>query len=196
MADEGEEVMLEQQGDGALRDRPTIRGLMARPLSAPDRPGRADKVDIANKAETANRPAATVGRSAPATAHSEPVRLSLPADRNYVVLARSLAAHIGARLGLTVDGIDDFRLAVDEACCLFLTEGQGTGDTLTCEFAESPEAVTVTVSAPVQGDFAGQQVDTFGWSLLESLVDGLWWRTRPGRAEVCLLMRRRPARGR
>jgi len=181
--------MLEQPRNGALRARPTIRDLMARRLSAPDRPGTADRMDISDTS------AVTAGPPAPATAPSEPVRLSLPADRDYVVLARSLAAHLGARLGLTVGGIDDFRLAVDEACCLFLAGGQAAGRTLTCEFAESAEAVTVTVSAPVQGDFAGQ-VDTFGWSLLESLVDGLWWRALPGRAEVCLLMRRRPARGR
>lgn len=180
--------MLEQPGDGALRARPTIRDLMAHPLSAPDRSGRTDKANITDAAATAGPPVS-------AAAPSEPVRLSLPADRNYVVLARSLAAHLGARLGLTVGGIDDFRLAVDEACCLFLAGGQAAGRTLTCEFAESAEAVTVTVSAPLQGDFAGQ-VDTFGWSLLESLVDGLWWRTHPGRAEVSLLMRRRPASGR
>lgn len=187
MADEGEEAMVEKPGNGAVRARPTISNLISHPPTAQDGP------DMSNRS-------AAAARSAPAAPPSEPVRLTFPADRHHVVLARSLAAHLGARLGLTVEGIDDFRLAVDEACCLFLTGGQPAGQvggrTLTCEFAESADAVTVTVSAPVAGDFAGQQVDAFGWSLLESLVDGLWWRTDAGRAEVCLLMRRRPARRR
>ena len=102
-----------------------------------------------------------------------------------------MAAYLGARLGLSVQDVDDFRLAVDEACCLFLTPGP-TDRTLSCEFAVSADAVAVTLAAPVQEDFAGRQVGTFGWSLLESLVDGLWWSTARRGAEVRLL-KRRPA---
>ncbi|GAA2002001.1 ATP-binding protein [Catenulispora subtropica] len=129
-------------------------------------------------------------RFAPAGPRQEPVRLALPADRDHIVLARSAAAHLAAWLGLSVEAVEDFRLAVDEACCLVVGRGQDAGRTLICEFAESPDAVAVSVSAPVAGDFAGQQVGTFGWSLLESLVDRLWWSVEAGRAEVRLLKRR------
>ncbi|MBW8805833.1 MAG: hypothetical protein AUG49_17485 [Catenulispora sp. 13_1_20CM_3_70_7] len=132
-------------------------------------------------------------RAAPET---EPVRLAIPADKDFVILARSVAAHLGARLGMSVEEIDDLRLAVDEACCLFLGRSAGVAAGpvdgpcstrgLMCEFAEAGGTVAVSVSAPARDDF-GRQVGTFGWCLLESLVDGLWWRTRDGRTEVRLV---------
>jgi serine/threonine-protein kinase RsbW len=121
-----------------------------------------------------------------------PVRFTIPADKDHLVLVRSVAAHMGARLGFSIPDVDDFRLAVNEACCLFLTSEEPAGGTLDCAFAEAPDAVTVTVSAPVPGDSTGRQVGSFGWMLLESLVDGLWWTGGPGRAEV-RLVKRRPA---
>lgn len=128
-------------------------------------------------------------RAAPETgteAEMEPVRLAIPADKDFVILARSVAAHLGARLGMSVEDIDDLRLAVDEACCLFLSGVAPAAGGLICEFAESGGTVTVSVSAPVRDDFA-RLMGTFGWCLLESLVDGLWWRTKGGRTEVRLV---------
>ena len=125
--------------------------------------------------------------------HVEPVRLAVPAQREFVVLVRSAAAHLGLRCGMAVMDVADFRLAVDEACSLFLadeTAGGATGGaTLICEFTESEGALAVTVSAPVRGDFATAQVGTFGWTLLQSLVDELWWSADMGCVEVRLAKR-------
>ncbi|MFL6115244.1 MAG: ATP-binding protein [Catenulispora sp.] len=126
-------------------------------------------------------------RAAP---EAEGVRLAIPADKDFVILARSVAAHLGARLGMSVADIDDLRLAVNEACCLFLGRPAEVAAEcargLVCEFTESGGTVTVSVSAAARDGFA-RQVGTFGWSLLESLVDGLWWRTKSGRTEVRLV---------
>ena len=47
------------------------------------------------------------------------VSLSLPADREYVLLARMALSGLGMLAGLDVDLIDDLRTATDECCdCL------------------------------------------------------------------------------
>ncbi|NUR59461.1 MAG: ATP-binding protein [Catenulispora sp.] len=154
-----------------------------------------------------SRPAAGAPAASAAAlrARADPVRLVIPADPDFVVLVRSTAAHLGVRIGLSVAEIEDFRLAVDEACGLFLSREAcgvvqglrrpGTGEMLVCEFCDSGDAVAVVVSAVVGGDFAGEQVGTFGWSLLQSLVDELSWSAGGGRARVRLLKRRRGGGG-
>ena len=47
------------------------------------------------------------------------VTLSLPADRDFVLLARMVLSGLGMLAGLDVDLIDDLRTATDECCdCL------------------------------------------------------------------------------
>jgi serine/threonine-protein kinase RsbW len=53
------------------------------------------------------------------------VRLSIPARSRYLRLARLTAAGIASDLGFTLQGIEDVRVAVDEACAI-LIEGCGT----------------------------------------------------------------------
>ena len=117
----------------------------------------------------------------------------IPADPDFLILVRSTAAHLGARIGLSVAEIDDFRLAVDEACGLLLTPGLRTGEALACEFCAFGDAVSLAVSATVAGDISREHVGTFGWSLLQALVDELSWSADAGRARVRLLKRRRGA---
>src|ERR1700744_5987095 len=48
------------------------------------------------------------------------VEVSIPADVVYVATLRLTAASLAARCDLTIDDIEDLRLAVDEACALLL----------------------------------------------------------------------------
>ena len=116
------------------------------------------------------------------------VVLSIPADREQVVLVRSVAGHIAARLGLSVAELTDLRLAVDEACGLFLLNpGFGTaGETLECRFEEQPDALSVTVSAPAPPSVA-PDVDDIGWIMLSALVDELTWKAEHGVARLTLV---------
>lgn len=124
------------------------------------------------------------------------VVLSIPADRDQVVLVRSVAAHIGVRLGLSVAELTDLRLAVDEACGVFLLSPDfgGVGETLDCRFEElpgrdgEPPTLIVTVSAPV-GPTLGPDVDDIGWIMLGALVDELSWRAENGVGTVRLVKR-------
>jgi serine/threonine-protein kinase RsbW len=119
-----------------------------------------------------------------------PVLLSVPADKDYVVLIRSAVGHLGARIGLTMEELGDLRLAVSEACALLLLpdELDATSATLECRFAERDGGLSVAVAADAERE-ATPQVGGFGWNLLEALVDELEWSNVQGRAEVRLVKR-------
>ena len=126
-------------------------------------------------------------------AGSVPVTLRIPADRDFVVLVRSAAGHLGARAGFSMAEMQDWRLAVDEACGLLLLpdEVDATGEELECVFRFDPDQVAVTVSAEARPG-SKPQVGGFGWSLLAALVDGLNWAEEDGRVRVDI--RKRAAR--
>jgi serine/threonine-protein kinase RsbW len=115
------------------------------------------------------------------------VVLSIPADREQVVLVRSVAGHIAARLGLSVAELTDLRLAVDEACGLFLlSPGFGAaGELLECRFDEQPGSLSVTVSAPAAAE--QPDVEDIGWIMLSALVDELTWKAEHGVARLTLV---------
>jgi serine/threonine-protein kinase RsbW len=124
------------------------------------------------------------------------VFIEIPADRLYVVLARSAAVHIGAVLHLGITDVTDLRLAVDEACALFLLhpafpDGAAVG--LACRFAAYPEQLRVTVRAPVPESFA-PDTEGIGWIMLGALVDDLVWTRRHGYGTVTLTKRFTPHR--
>jgi serine/threonine-protein kinase RsbW len=116
------------------------------------------------------------------------VVLAIPADREQVVLARSVAGHIAARLGLSMAELADLRLAVDEACGLFLlTPGfGGAGEMVECRFEENPGSLSVTVSAPMPPSVQ-PDVDDIGWLMLSALVDELTWKAEHGVARITLV---------
>jgi serine/threonine-protein kinase RsbW len=124
------------------------------------------------------------------------VFIEIPADRLYVVLARSAAVHIGAVLHLGITDVTDLRLAVDEACALFLLhpafpDGAAVG--LACRFAAYPGELRVTVRAPVPESFA-PDTEGIGWIMLGALVDDLAWTRRHGYGTVTLAKRFTPHR--
>jgi serine/threonine-protein kinase RsbW len=116
------------------------------------------------------------------------VFIEIPADRLYVVLARSAAVHLGAVLHLGITDVTDLRLAVDEACALFLLHPSfpETGAVgLACRFAAYPEELKVTVRAPVPPGFT-PDTEAIGWIMLGALVDGLDWTRQDGYGTVTL----------
>jgi serine/threonine-protein kinase RsbW len=139
--------------------------------------------DPAGRAKTDGETVAAARRPALNT-----VVLNIPADRDQVVLVRSVAAHIGVRLGLSVAELSDLRLSVDEACGAFLLSPDfgGLGETLECRFEEQPGTLTVTVSAPVS-DTLGPDEGDIGWIMLGALVDELSWRAEDGVGTVRLV---------
>jgi len=116
------------------------------------------------------------------------VVLAIPADREQVVLVRSVAGHIAARLGMSVAELADLRLAVDEACGLFLlAPGFGTaGETVECRFEHDASSLTVLVSAAAPASLQ-PDVDDIGWLMLSALVDELTWKSEQGVARLTMV---------
>jgi serine/threonine-protein kinase RsbW len=125
--------------------------------------------------------------AAPQAAGPHPVLLSIPAEREQVVLVRSVAGHIAARHGLSIADLTDLRLAVDEACGMFLLSPDvvRVADTVECRFEERPETLSITVSTAVPEGFEPDTEDV-GWIMLGALVDELAWRVADGTGEIAL----------
>jgi serine/threonine-protein kinase RsbW len=122
------------------------------------------------------------------------VFIEIPGDRLYVVLARSAAVHLGSVLQLGVTDVTDLRLAVDEACALFLLhpafpDGRDTG--LACRFAAYRDELRVTVRAAVPAGFA-PDTEAIGWIMLGALVDELAWTRQDGYGTLTLTKRIMP----
>jgi serine/threonine-protein kinase RsbW len=107
---------------------------------------------------------ATSGESATV---SDTVDLRVPADPAYLAVLRTATAGLAARLDLTLDEIEDLRIAVDEACALLLEHTSHTGEELHAAFTIHPGALDVLVRGPAR---TLPEKNSFAWSVLEALV--------------------------
>jgi serine/threonine-protein kinase RsbW len=96
------------------------------------------------------------------------VELRLPADGAYLSVLRTATAGLAARLDFTLDEIEDLRIAVDEACALLLNDVPEHAE-LNCTFSLSPEALSVTVTAPTRTGKLPRR-HTFAWTVLTALA--------------------------
>jgi len=96
------------------------------------------------------------------------VELRLPADGAYLSVLRTATAGLAARLDFTLDEIEDLRIAVDEACALLLVDVPENAE-LNCVFSLSPEALSVTVTAPSRTGRLPRR-HTFAWTVLTALA--------------------------
>jgi serine/threonine-protein kinase RsbW len=100
---------------------------------------------------------------------SDEVTLTFGVDTRNMGLARAVSATMAARAGLTVDRLEDVRLAVDEAVSQVISEAPRDGE-VTCRFEVTGDALLIDVMAP---NSSGRypSTDTFGWTVLRALVD-------------------------
>jgi serine/threonine-protein kinase RsbW len=132
---------------------------------------------------------ASRGRAARTDRAGDVVELRLPADSAYLSVLRTATAGLAARLDFTLDEIEDLRIAVDEACALLLPDAVD-GAHLSCLFAMSPEALSVTVSVPSRTGRMPAR-NTFAWTVLGALAGEVDTRTQPdGQVSVTLVKRR------
>ena len=103
--------------------------------------------------------------------------LSFAADRDHLALARMTAMHVAGLAGLPIGRVTDIRLAVDEACSLFLGEARRTqGAMLTVRFERTAEFLRIAVSGPAPA--RGPDTEDLGWLMLCALVVRPRWRVR------------------
>ena len=108
------------------------------------------------------------------------VELSVPALAQYVAVVRAATAGLAARLDLTLDRIEDLRIAVDEACTLLVhapdseaaTEqaAERATEQINCVFRLDDTALTVDVSGP-RAELPERT--GYAWAVLSALVDSL-----------------------
>ena len=82
--------------------------------------------------------------------------------------ASSAAASLGSRCELTIDDIEDLRLAVDEACALLLPHAS-TGSLLGARFHLYPGKLVVDTSVTTT-ETSEPNRDGFAWTLLDALA--------------------------
>jgi hypothetical protein len=137
--------------------------------------------------EPAERP-----RGEPVVVRTEPRRLAVltfAADKDYLALARMTAMHVAGLLGLPIGRVTDLRLAVDEACSVFLAGPSGpaapllphdrrAAATLTLRFERIAEHLRISVSGPAP--LRRPDEDDLGWTMLCALVGSPRWEVRDG----------------
>ena len=101
---------------------------------------------------------------------TDDVDLDVPADPAYLAVVRTATAGLGARLDLTLDAIEDLRIAVDEACALLLDGSTHPDRILHTSFSVSDDGLSVTIHGPAR---VLPRETNFAWSVLDALVGGV-----------------------
>lgn len=104
----------------------------------------------------------------------EPVELKLPAQQNMMLVLRLTTAGVIARAGLTVDRMDDVKLAVEEACSC-LIGAQIAPQRLCLRFSQDAQGLMIHVCGDCACSGADVNADEIAVvkCILENLVDGV-----------------------
>ena len=120
------------------------------------------------------------------------VEVRVPAEVVFVATLRLVAASLGARCELTVDDIEDLRLAVDEACALLLP--LATPDSsIDARFELAPDCLSVTVAVTTATDGPAFDKSGFAWTVLTALASEVDTDTGTHRASITVTKRREAA---
>lgn len=116
--------------------------------------------------------------------------MSVPARPDYLAVLRSTTAALGAASRLSIDAIDDLRIAVDEAFALLEPLGSGPRSA-TLELAPTPDGVIVTLRMPVDPDrWPPAGLDgSLAWRVIVGLTDDAWTDHRDGEGTITLRKR-------
>ncbi len=110
------------------------------------------------------------GIDQPVESGPDVIDLRVPADPAYLAVIRTATAGVAMRLDLTLDEIEDLRIAVDEACALLL-DGQGeAGGSLHALFRVG-SGVGGRLDIRITGLRGRSPLDAgYPWMLLQALV--------------------------
>lgn len=115
---------------------------------------------------------------------SDEVEVRLPADGAFVAILRTVTAGLAARCDLTMDEIDDLRIAVDEACALLLPHATPHAS-LQARFTLDGGRIDFAAVVPSLPD-AQLDRDGFAWTVLRALTDDVHARVEGGRLSIVL----------
>jgi serine/threonine-protein kinase RsbW len=127
------------------------------------------------------------------TLDGDMVELTVPAQIPYLAVVRTATAGLAARLGFTLDEIEDLRIAVDEACSMLLslpTAPERVDSSLTCRFNVIDDGLAVSVTTAVTAKAALPPHQSFAWQVLTAHASELAGTVADGRATIDLVKRR------
>jgi serine/threonine-protein kinase RsbW len=105
---------------------------------------------------------------------ADPISIMVPARAEFLHVVRTVVGSVAARCNLTVDAIEDLRIAVDEACAQLLV---AKGASITVRIVAHPDSVDVACST--DADVATWPPDgiqhTLASQVLQGLADAVSW---------------------
>jgi len=102
------------------------------------------------------------------------ITVSVPPEAGHVHVLRAVTASVAARLPIPFDGIEDLRLAVDEACAWLLARGR-SASAMTLGLRPLDDRLEAEVSIDVaDGPWPPPDMEqSLPWRILSALVDSL-----------------------
>lgn len=98
--------------------------------------------------------------------------LKIPADPEFVRVARVTASGLASRLHFSIDDVDDLRLALDELCHILVEKApQGAELELRYQMFERGLVVTGTAPEPSEPSAKSEAVMALSKQILTALVD-------------------------
>ena len=116
------------------------------------------------------------------------VTVAFPAETLNVALARTVAAAMAARADLTIDQLEDVRLAVDEAVSQLIADAMPES-VVSCAFDAGDGTLAMAVSTRTRTG-AAPATDTFSWTVMRALVDSVVATTEGGEVRLDLRIAR------
>ena len=116
------------------------------------------------------------------------ITISFPARAEFVRVARLAATGMVSIADWTVDDVEDFRLAISEACAHLLTPPSGAS-VLTIEITLRGRDADVVVSADVNEAPNGQVLETLARQVVSAIADDVSFAGVGGRATVSFTKR-------
>jgi serine/threonine-protein kinase RsbW len=102
-----------------------------------------------------------------------PVVVTVPADASSVHVLRAVVASVAARLDLSIDEVEEIRIAIDEAAVLLL-HLHAEAVALRAEIEADPDGLTIRLSsdAAVSGDWPPPGTEeAWPWRVITGLAD-------------------------
>jgi serine/threonine-protein kinase RsbW len=101
------------------------------------------------------------------------VSVDVPATPVFVQVLRNVVAGVAARLDMTIDQIEDLRLAVTEAASLLLGEGDPTSLRMTIGRGDGILEVTLTTDGRADPWPSERVASSWPWLVVQGLTDEL-----------------------
>jgi len=103
---------------------------------------------------------------------SDLITVSVPPESGSVQVLRAVTASVAARMNMPFDGIEDLRLAVDEACAWLLGFARGaTSMTLRLRPMDDRLEAVVSIDAAGRAWPPPDLEQSLSWKVLSELVD-------------------------